>query len=114
MPKRHEKPIIRMEIDEVARMLDLVESGEAMSERQRSYNQHTRVRDLAILTLFLDTGIRVSELVGINIDDVDFSINGFLVVLGIRGEIIWKQIYEFPALFFKNAGNDIGESPYKW
>ena len=79
MPKRHEKPIIRLEIDEVARMLDLVESGEAMSERQKSYNQHTRTRDLAILTLFLDTGIRVSELVGINISDVDFSINGFLV-----------------------------------
>lgn len=79
MPKRREKPIIRMEIDEVARMLDLVESGDAMSERQKSYNQHTRIRDLAILTLFLDTGIRVSELVGINISDVDFSINGFLV-----------------------------------
>ena len=30
MPKRHEKPIIRLEIDEVARMLDLVESGEAL------------------------------------------------------------------------------------
>lgn len=79
LPKRHEKPIIRLEIDEVARMLDLVESGEAMSERQRSYNQHTRVRDLAILTLFLDTGIRVSELVGINISDLDFNIDGFLV-----------------------------------
>lgn len=79
MPKRREKPIIRMEIDEVARMLDLVESGEAMSERQKTYNQHTRIRDLAILTLFLDTGIRVSELVGINVSDVDFSINGFLV-----------------------------------
>ena len=25
MPKRHQKPIIRLEIDEVARMLDLVE-----------------------------------------------------------------------------------------
>lgn len=79
MPKRREKPILRMEIDEVARMLDLVESGEALSERQKRYNQHTRIRDLAILTLFLDTGIRVSELVGINISDVDFSINGFLV-----------------------------------
>lgn len=79
MPKRREKPIIRLEIDEVARMLDLVESGEGMNERQKSYNEHTRVRDLAILTLFLDTGIRVSELVGINISDVDFSINGFLV-----------------------------------
>lgn len=79
MPKRHEKPIIRLELDEVARMLDYVESGEAMGERQKNYNQHTRIRDLAILTLFLDTGIRVSELVGINISDVDFSINGFLV-----------------------------------
>ena len=79
MPKRHQKPIIRLEIDEVARMLDLVESGEMQSERQKKYNEHTRARDLAILSLFLGTGIRVSELVGINIDDVDFSINGFLV-----------------------------------
>ncbi len=79
MPKRHQKPIIRLEIDEIARMLDLVESGELLSERQKKYNAHTRARDLAILSLFLGTGIRVSELVGINIDDVDFSINGFLV-----------------------------------
>ena len=79
MPKRHSKPIIRLEIDEVARLLDLVESGEQLSERQKKYNDHTRARDLAILTLFLGTGIRVSELVGINIDDLDFSINGFLV-----------------------------------
>ena len=79
MPKRHSKPIIRLEIDEVAHMLDLVESGDMLSERQKKYNDHTRKRDLAILTLFLGTGIRVSELVGINIDDLDFSINGFLV-----------------------------------
>lgn len=79
MPKRREKPIIRLEIDEVARMLDMVESGEAMNDHQRKYNENTRTRDLAILTLFLDTGIRVSELVGINISDVDFSINGFIV-----------------------------------
>ena len=79
LPKRHQKPIIRLEIDEVARMLDIVESGEMMSEHKKNYNLNTKVRDLAILTLFLGTGIRVSELVGINIDDIDFSINGFLV-----------------------------------
>lgn len=79
MPKRHQKPIIRLEIDEMARMLDYVETGEKMNERQQKYNEHTRARDLAILTLFLGTGIRVSELVGINIDDIDFSINGFIV-----------------------------------
>lgn len=79
MPKRHEKPIIRLEIDEAARMLDLVESGDALTERQKNYNEHTKLRDLTILTLFLGTGIRVSELVGLNIDDIDFAINGFLV-----------------------------------
>ncbi len=79
MPKRHDRPIIRLEIDEVARMLDAVESGEGLPERQRRYNEHTKLRDLAILTLFLGTGIRVSELVGLNISDIDFSINGFLI-----------------------------------
>lgn len=80
MPKRHEKPILRMEIDEAARMLDYVESGESLSgEHQQKYNEHTRLRDLAILTLFLGTGIRVSELVGLDINDLDFSVNGFLV-----------------------------------
>ena len=39
----------------------------------------TRERDLAMLTLFLGTGIRISECVGLNTDDIDFSINGFKV-----------------------------------
>ena len=79
LPKRHEKPILRLEVDEVARMLDTVENGAAFDGRQQKYNEHTRLRDLTILTLFLGTGIRVSELVGINIEDIDFSVNGFLV-----------------------------------
>lgn len=79
MPKKHEKPILRMEIDEVARMLDTVETGEMMTERQKHYNDSVRARDLAILTLFLGTGIRVSELVGLDLDDLDFTLNSFIV-----------------------------------
>lgn len=79
MPKRHEKPILRLEVNEVARLLDLVESGDALSERQKSYHELTRTRDVAMLTLFLGTGIRVSECVGMNISDIDFQNNGFLV-----------------------------------
>ena len=79
MPRRREKPIIRMEIDEVARMLDSVENGDVFDEHQRRYNDNTRTRDLAILTLFLGTGIRVSELVGLDLDDVDFTLNSFLI-----------------------------------
>lgn len=80
LPKLHEKPILRLEIDEVARMLDLVENGgDALSERQQKWHEHTKLRDLAMLSLFLGTGIRVSECVGINIEDVDFTMNSFLV-----------------------------------
>ena len=79
MPKKHEKPILRMEIDEVARMLDAVETGEMMTERQKRYNDSVRARDLAILTLFLGTGIRVSEMVGLDLDDLDFALNSFIV-----------------------------------
>ncbi len=79
MPKRHEKPILRLEIDEMARLLDEAETGEKLSPRQQKYHQRTKLRDLAMLTLFLGTGIRVSECVGLNISDLDFEVNGFMV-----------------------------------
>ena len=79
LPKIHDKPILRLEIDEVARMLDAVQSGSALSAQQKAFHEHTRARDLAMLTLFLGTGIRVSECVGLNLEDVDFTNNSFLV-----------------------------------
>ncbi|MGI6173867.1 MAG: tyrosine-type recombinase/integrase [Christensenellales bacterium] len=79
VPKPREKAIVRLEIDEVARLLDYVETGKATSARQRAYNDNTRLRDLTIITLFLGTGIRVSELVGLDIDDLDFEAYAFVV-----------------------------------
>jgi site-specific recombinase XerD len=77
MPKIHDKEIVRLETDEVARLLDGVESGEGLTAKQKSFHNATRLRDLAMLTLFLGTGIRISECVGLNIHDVDFVVNGF-------------------------------------
>lgn len=79
MPKIHEKAIIRLDVDEVARLLDEVESGESLSCRQQKYHEKTRIRDLALLTLMLGTGIRVSECVGLDLGDVDFKNNGIKV-----------------------------------
>ncbi|MGI6175271.1 MAG: tyrosine-type recombinase/integrase [Christensenellales bacterium] len=79
MPQIHEKAIIRLEPDEVARLLDVVESGQSLSETQKRYHKHTKLRDLALMTLFLGTGIRISELVGVNITDIDFETNGFKI-----------------------------------
>lgn len=79
MPKIHEKNIIRLDVDEVARLLDEVESGENLTERQKKYHEKTKLRDLALLTLLLGTGIRVSECVGLDIEDVDFRNNGIKI-----------------------------------
>lgn len=79
MPKIHEKPIVKLEVDEIAKLLDEVEIGSNLTKMQQGFHAHTKTRDLAILTLLLGTGIRVSECVGLNISDIDFSINGIKI-----------------------------------
>lgn len=80
MPKKHEKAIIRLENDEVANLLDLVENGSNLTKCEAKYHIKTEKRDLALLTLLLGTGIRVSECVGLNIKDINFQVNGIKIV----------------------------------
>ena len=79
MPKLHKKEIIRLDADEVALLLDHVENGDELSKQQSKFHEKTKVRDLALITLLLGTGIRVSECVGLDIKDVDFKNNGILI-----------------------------------
>ncbi|MCI9325537.1 integrase [bacterium 1xD8-48] len=79
IPKQHEKQIIRLDVDEVAVLLDQVEEGEKLTKNQLKYHNKTRLRDMALLTLLLGTGIRVSECVGLDINDVDFKNNGIKI-----------------------------------
>ncbi len=79
MPKLHEHEIIRLEPNEVAILLDQVEAGEKLTKSQLKYHDKTKLRDVAMLTLLLGTGIRVSECVGIDIDDIDFDNNGLSI-----------------------------------
>ena len=78
-PKLHEKEIIRLEQDEVNSLMNAIEKPMQFSQRQQAYNKNTFERDNAIVTLFLGTGIRISELVGLNLNSFDFSQNAFLV-----------------------------------
>lgn len=80
MPKKHEKAIIRLESDEVANLLDLVENGSNLTKSEAKYHTKTEKRDLALVTLLLGTGIRVSECVGLNIKDINFQVNGIRII----------------------------------
>ena len=76
MPKLKEHEIIRMDTNEVADFLDEVETGDSLTKRQQVFHDKTELRDVAMMTLMLGTGIRVSECVGLNISDVDFNNDG--------------------------------------
>lgn len=76
--KDHE--IIRMNPDEVAELIKAVENTVLPSKRARSASSKTALRDMAIVTLLLNTGIRVSECVGLDLDDVNFNENTIRIV----------------------------------
>ena len=78
-PKLHEKPIVRLDSDEVFNIIETAESGYGLTAHQRVYHDKNKVRDTAIIMLFLGTGIRISELVGLNNGDLNFKDNSFIV-----------------------------------
>lgn len=76
MPK---KDIVRLNNDEINEFMRVIEESAMSSSHQRSYCARTRLRDTAILTLLLNTGIRVSECVGLNVDEINFKENSLQV-----------------------------------
>ena len=78
-PKLHEKEIIRLNADEVSDLIHVTETGNGLTKHATGYHNKTHIRDTAIITLFLGTGIRISELVGLDNESFNFNENSFLV-----------------------------------
>lgn len=72
-PKIEDKQTIVLNKEQVHRLLKAVQDEDGLSEKQKIAHRHVRYRDSAILTLALGTGLRVSEIVGIDLDDIDFQ-----------------------------------------
>lgn len=87
-PKLREKEIIKLEPEEVVNLLNAVETGEDLSPTERRFHGITKLRDVAIMTLFLGTGVRISELVGLDVKDIDFNQNAFTITRKGGGRVI--------------------------
>lgn len=89
MPKIKDKAIIQLDPDEIANLLDHIEHyGDGLSGVRLYHYQKQKYRDIAIVTLLLGTGIRVSECVGLNLTDVDFKNNGIRILRKGGNEMI--------------------------
>ena len=93
-PKISNKSITTLEVDEIAKLLDLTESGEKLTAKQQQYHQQTKLRDLAIMTSILGTGMRVSECIGLDIKDINFEVGAMKVVRKGGDEAILYFGYE--------------------
>lgn len=73
MPKLHKKEIIRLEQNEASNLLSAVERGTNLTAKEMDYHKLQSVRDTAIITLLLSTGMRVSECTELDVSDVDID-----------------------------------------
>ena len=53
--------------------LSLDDSKKLLNVTEKDESDENKERDFAIITLFLNCGLRLSELVGINLQDIDFN-----------------------------------------
>jgi integrase/recombinase XerC len=93
VPKVPKKEIIRMDKGETGEFLNTVKNGnEKSSNMQAKYHEKQKERDFALISLFLGTGIRVSELVGLDITDIDTKHYAVKVVRkGGKEEIVYMS-----------------------
>lgn len=79
-PKIHEKNIVFLDVNEVANLLDEIDSGDNLTEKQKYYHAKTRKRDIALVMTLLGTGMRISECIGLDIDKIDFDNNALSII----------------------------------
>lgn len=69
----HNKDIVKLNKEEVSKLVSTVKGAQGPNQRTQKMQAKHQYRDTAIVVLLLNTGIRVSELVGLNVEDVDIE-----------------------------------------
>ena len=122
--KRKKKEVIRLETDETLALKYSIKTGYGFTDKQVERNKHN-TRDYAIFSVLLNEGLRVSELININVDDLDLQRNSVGIIrkggdfetiylsdesldaitdyLDIRDKYLTEETKEEKALFLSQA-----------
>ncbi len=79
VPKPGEREIKALQDDEVMIMLDAVSNGAGLTDKERQYWEKTKLRDKAILIVFLTYGLRLSELQQLNVSSFNYQRGEFTI-----------------------------------
>ena len=79
VPKPGEREIKALQDDEVMMMLDAVSTGNGLTDKEKIYWEKTKLRDKAILVIFLTYGLRLSELQQLNVSSFNFHRGEFKI-----------------------------------
>ena len=77
--KPGEREIKALQDNEVMVMLDAVTNGTGLTDHEKIYWEKTRMRDKAILMLFVTYGLRLSELQQLNVSSFNFTRGEFKI-----------------------------------
>lgn len=96
LPKIPDNNIVVMDKSQVSRILEAVSDTTNMSNGEIIRHNKIIKRDYAIMMLFFGTGIRVSELVGVDLEDIDFYNASLLITRkgGDQDEVFFSSIVE--------------------
>ncbi len=126
-----ETPTIRMSLP---KYLNLEESIRLLQTVEKDVSSPTRLRDYTIITIFLNCGVRLSELVGLNLQDLDPNLQSMRVLgKGAKERIVYlndacqnalrsylevraqdKQIKDKNALFLSRLHKRISNKTVQW
>lgn len=77
-PKKED--VIYIDIVEQNKLLAAVKSGATLDKRKQTYHDRYKKRDIALISLLLDTGSKISWIHNMNIKDIDFNNCSILVI----------------------------------
>ena len=78
LPKLATHEVIALDAAQIASLLDETENADNLTDRQQKFHEHTKLRDLALLSFMVGTGVRVSEVVALDIDDINLEETSFI------------------------------------
>lgn len=79
LPKPQPDAIKKLDIDEVATMLDIVITGKGLTDKEKIYWEKTKLRDKAILLFFVTYGLRLSEIQQLNLSSFNYKRDEFKI-----------------------------------